>query len=193
MVVATAAEASRFKNPYPAILRPVLYTSGATVIVCAMICSAAFWSRRFEAGLGLLIGGTTAILMIMTYGRIIAEPTRSYATFARTIERLAPSARLICYPRFIESLPFYCRRRVILVGAKTELTYGAEHAPDAPKFFFARPEDLRRLWKEPQASVLVIDRTALGPIQSMLGDYRVLASNPRKLALIPKKSSIGGE
>ena len=184
-VLAIAADADRFKNPYPAILRPVLYVSGATVVVCAIVCSAVFWTRRFGAGLVALVGGAAATLMIMSYGRIMAESTRSYSALARSIERLAPQARLICYPRYIESLPFYCRRRVILIGAKTELTYGAEHAPDAARFFFTQRDDLLRLWKEPQPSVLVIDRGAFGQIQGLLGAYKVIASDSRKLALTP--------
>ncbi|MBV8452765.1 MAG: glycosyltransferase family 39 protein [Deltaproteobacteria bacterium] len=185
-VLAVASDAGRFKSPYPVILQPVLYLSGATAVICAIVCSGVFWMRRLEAGLALLIGGTAATLIIISYGRIIAEPTRSYAALARSIARLAPQARLICYPRYIESLPFYCRRRVILVGAKTELTFGAEHAPDASEFFFTRPDDLLRLWKEPQASVLVIDRGALGQIQGLLGEYQVIASDSKKLALTPK-------
>src|SRR5262249_42698906 len=144
----------------------------------------AFWTRHFATGLVLLIVGAAATLIIMSYGRIIVEPTRSYAALARGIERLAPDARLICYPRYIQSLPFYCRRRVILVGAKTELTYGAEHAADAPEFFFTRQEDLVRLWNEPQPSVLIIDRGVLGQMQSQLGDYKVIASDSKKLALV---------
>jgi 4-amino-4-deoxy-L-arabinose transferase-like glycosyltransferase len=183
VVLAAASQAGRFKNPYPAILQPVLYLSGATVVLCGIVCSAAFWARRFEPGLALLICGAAATLVIVSYGRIMAEPERSYATLARTIERLAPKARLICYPRYIESLPFYCHRRVILVGAKTELTYGADHAADAAEFFFSKEDDLLRLWKEPQASVLVIDRGALGQIAGILGAYAVIASDSRKLAL----------
>ncbi len=185
-VLAVAVGASRFKSPYPAIVQPVLYVSGAIVVICAILCTRAFWSRRLEVGLALLVGGAAVTLIIIGYGRIMAEPTRSYAALARRIERLAPRARLICYPRYIESLPFYCRRRVILVGAKTELAFGAEHAPDGSAFFFTRLDDLLRLWKEPQASVLVIDRGVLGQIQGLLGEYNVIASDSRKLALTPK-------
>ncbi|MBV8358260.1 MAG: glycosyltransferase family 39 protein [Deltaproteobacteria bacterium] len=188
-VLAVASEAGCFKSPYPVILQPVLYLSGATIVICAILCSAAFWTRRFEGGLALLIGGTAATLIIISYGRIMAEPTRSYAALARSIARLAPQAKLICYPRYIESLPFYCRRRVILVGAKTELTFGAEHAPDASEYFFTKLDDLLRLWKEPQVSVLVIDRGVLGQIQGRLGEYKVIASDSRKLALTPKDRS----
>jgi 4-amino-4-deoxy-L-arabinose transferase-like glycosyltransferase len=191
-VLAVASEPGRFKSPYLGILRPVLYISGATVVASGIICSAAFWTRRFPAGLAVLIGGAAVTLMTISYGRIMMEPVRSYAVLGRKIERLAPRAQLICYPRFIESLPFYCRRRVILVGAKTELTYGAEHAPDASGFFFTRRDDLLRLWAEPQQSVLVIDRGALAQIQSLLGSYTVIASDSRKLALtrIAKNTSV---
>jgi 4-amino-4-deoxy-L-arabinose transferase-like glycosyltransferase len=191
-VLAIAANAPRLKSPYPTLLQPVLFASGATIIVFAAASSAAFWAHRFAAGMTLLIGGAAAMLMTISYGRIRIESTRSYAALARSIERLAPDARLICYPRYIESLPFYCRKRIILVGAKTELTYGADHAPDASGFFFTRREDLFRLWTEPQASVLVIDRGALAPIQNRLGTYRVIASDSKKLALMRVRSGEKG-
>jgi len=185
-VLAVAYNAGWFKSPYPGMVQPVLYVAGATILVCAFASSAAFWNRRLEAGLALLIGTAAATMVIISYGRIMIEPTRSYATLARSIARLAPSARLVCYPRYIESLPFYCRRRVILVGAKTELTYGAAHAPDAARFFFTERDDLLRLWKEPEESVFVIDRGAMGQIQGELGKYKLIASDSRKLALVPE-------
>jgi hypothetical protein len=189
--IVVALCAGRFKSPSPEMLRPVLYAGGTVAVVCAIVCLAAFWSRRFEAGLALLVGGTAATLIIMGYGRIRMEPTRSYATLARTIERLAPDATLICYPRYIESLPFYCRRRVILIGAKTELTFGAEHASDAAEFFFTSREDLLRLWRKPQAPVLVIDRGAFGQLHGDLGKYSLIASDARKLVLAKEKSNVG--
>ena len=189
-VLVVAFEAGRFKSPYPVIVRPVLYVAGAIVIVCAIADSAAFWTRHFEAGLALLIAGAAATVILIGYGRLRAESTRSYATLGRSIAQLAPQARLICYPRFIESLPFYCRRRVILVGARTELAYGAEHAPDGARFFFTGQDDLLRLWKERQTSVLVIDRAALAQIQHLLGHFRVIASDSKKLALT-QETAIG--
>jgi 4-amino-4-deoxy-L-arabinose transferase-like glycosyltransferase len=184
VVSAVGYDAGGFKNPYPVLLVPILYFSAAAIVVGGITSAAAFWARRLEAGLGLLVGAAAATLMIITYGRIMIEPTRSYAVLARTIERRAPTARLICYPRYVESLPFYCRRRVILVGAKTELAYGAAHATDGPAFFFTGRDDVIRLWREPQSSVLVIDRGALAQIQQQLGAYTIVASDSKKLALI---------
>ncbi len=182
-VILIAAQSDRFKSPYLEILRSITYLSGTTVIVAATISAAAFWMNFPKTGLTFVIGGAAATLTLIGYGRIRIEPTRSYAALARSIARQAPTARLICYPRFIESLPFYCRRRVILIGAKTELAYGAKHSPDASDFFFDSREDLVRLWKQHTDTVLVIDRQALPGIQQLLGRYKVVASNAKKLAL----------
>jgi 4-amino-4-deoxy-L-arabinose transferase-like glycosyltransferase len=186
-VLAVAVEAEHFQSPYPAELQAILYVAGASAVISTLVCTAAFWTRRFEAGLVMLLGATALTVIVISYGRLKLEPTRSYAALARRLERLAPDARLICYPRYIESLPFYCRRRVILVGAKTELGFGAEHCADASNFFFSGSNDLVRLWNEPQPSVFVIDRGVLGQIRGLLGGYTVIASDSRKLALVPRQ------
>jgi 4-amino-4-deoxy-L-arabinose transferase-like glycosyltransferase len=183
-VIAVASRSDWFASPYVEMLQRTIYVAGTTVIICATISSVAFWRRCPETGLTFLVIGTAATLIIISYGRLTIESTRSYAALARSIARKAPSARLICYPRFMESLPFYCQRRVILVGAKTELTYGAQHSPDASDFFFQGRDDLLRLWNQYHDSVLVIDRGALPEIQGRLGSYQVIASDSKKLALI---------
>ena len=183
--IAAAINAYRFASPYPMIVHPALYLAGTTLVVGGFACFATFWNRRLAGGLAVFIATASATLMIGSYGRILAEPTRSYAQLAREIDRRAPAAVLICYPRYIQSLPFYCRRRVILVGAKTELAYGAAHAPDASQWFFTSRADLMRLWNQPRSTVLVIDRRALAPLRQSLGSYRVVASDSRKLAIMP--------
>jgi 4-amino-4-deoxy-L-arabinose transferase-like glycosyltransferase len=182
-IIAIAASVQLFQSPYPAMIRPALYAAGAVVSLCAVVASGAFWRRRFRLGMGLLVVGAASTLIIVSYGRIMLEPTRSYAVLARRIERIAPDAKLICYPRYVQSLPFYGHRRVIVVGAKTELAYGAAHVPDASQFFFTSRSDLLRLWKEAQPAVLVIDRKALPQIQKSLEPYKVIASDSKKLAL----------
>jgi 4-amino-4-deoxy-L-arabinose transferase-like glycosyltransferase len=191
VIIAIASTANLFESQYPAMVRPALYAAGATVTLCALLSSGAIWRRRFRLTIGLLIVGAASTLVIASYGRITLEPTRSYAVLARQIAHLAPNARLICYPRYVQSLPFYCRRRIILVGARTELGYGAEHAPDASSFFFVSRSDLLRLWKEAQPTVLVIDRKALPQVQASLEPYRVIASDTKKLAL--EKIATAGE
>jgi hypothetical protein len=113
----------------------------------------------------------------------MAEPLRSYAEFARTVAWRAPTARLICYPRYIQSLPFYSRRRVILVGPQTELAYGAEHSPDAAQYFFSRRADLMRLWNSAIPTVLIADKSAFPAMAASLGRYVVIAEDAKKIAI----------
>jgi aminoarabinose transferase-like protein len=167
------------------LVRPVLGIAASILLTGGIVCFVAFWQRRPAIGLALLVITATGVLVAGGYGRLIAEPTRSYARLARAIAEAAPDATLVCYPRYIQSLPFYCRRRVILVGAKTELAFGAAHDPDAAKYFFTAPADLFRLWNAPGPFVFVIDRDAFAPIRNSLTPYRLVASDAKKLAIAP--------
>ncbi|MGH7935197.1 MAG: glycosyltransferase family 39 protein [Candidatus Binataceae bacterium] len=183
-VIAVAIHAADFRTPYVMMVHPALYAAGAIAIVAGAVCFALFWSRRFALGLFALVLATAAVFVTATYGRLMASPFRSYATLARTIEARAPDATLICYPRYMQSLPFYCRRRVILVGNKTELTFGAKHSADADRYFFATQADLLRLWRERSPVVLVLDRSVFPPLESRLGAYTVIATDRKKIAIM---------
>ena len=182
-VIVTALNAHRFASPNPMLVRQALYLAGAVVITGGMACLVVFWYRRVTAGLTVFAATAAATLIVASYGRILAEPARSYARLARQLELRAPNAMLVCYPRYIQSLPFYTRRRVVLVGAKTELAYGAEHAADASEYFFSRRADLLRLWNQSRPTVIVIDRWALPPLAGSLWPFKVIASDEKKLAI----------
>jgi len=183
-VIAVALNAYRFASPYPMMVHPALFMAGTIVVVGGMLSFITFWRRRLDAGLFVLVAAAAASLIVASYGRILAEPARSYARLAREIAARAPDAVLVCYPRYIQSLPFYARRRVILVGPRTELEYGAEHSPDASQFFFDRRADLMRLWNQPQPTVLIVDRWAFPSLEKNLGSYSVIASDSKKIAIV---------
>jgi hypothetical protein len=176
--------AAEFRAPYPMMVRPAIEISATILIAGGLGCFVAFWIRRGELGLAVMVLTGAAVLTAISYGRLMAEPLRSYARLAREIERLEPDARLVCYPRYVQALPFYCRRRVILVGGKTELTFGSEHDPDAANYFFIRRADLLRLWNDPHPTVLVVDRFALDPIKRLLGPYTTITSDLKKVAIM---------
>jgi 4-amino-4-deoxy-L-arabinose transferase-like glycosyltransferase len=184
VAIGVAIYAAEFRAPYPMLVRPALEAGGAILVAGGIACGVIFWMRRSALGIGVLVMTGAAMLVAVSYGRLMAEPFRSYAHLAREIERQAPDARLVCYPRYVQSLAFYTRRRVILVGGKTELTFGSEHDPDAVEYFFIRRADLLRLWNDPRPTVLVIDRFALDPLKQSLGNYKVIASDPKKLAIM---------
>jgi 4-amino-4-deoxy-L-arabinose transferase-like glycosyltransferase len=181
--LAVGALADRFASPNPVLVRPALHAAGLIVLVASVLCFAAFWRRQVAAGLAILALASAAVIVVAGYGRRLAEPARSYAQLARLIAQRAPNARLICYPRYIQSLPFYTGRRVILVGPPTELAYGAAHAPDGSSYFFTRRADLLSLWREPQPSVLIVDRSAMPTLEDSLGAFTVIAEDNRKIAM----------
>ena len=177
-----AVVAPHLQSPNPMLVRPALYSGGAILIVSGIVSTVGF--RRWQPLLGLSAYGfaAAALLIVISYGRSMAEPARSYASLARAIAQRAPDATLVCYPRYIQSLPFYSRRRVILVGPQTELGYGAAHAADASQYFFNGPKDLIKLWNRTPKIVLVVDRSSFPAIEPMLGPYEVVASDGKKLA-----------
>jgi 4-amino-4-deoxy-L-arabinose transferase-like glycosyltransferase len=182
--IVVAMHAADFRAPYPAMVRPALMAAGAILAIGGVVCFVTFWSRRAALGLGMFILAAAAVLITISYGRLMAEPMRSYAQLARTIERLEPDARLVCYPRYVQSLPFYCRRRVILVGGRTELRFGSEHDPDASKYFFIRRTDMLKLWRDPRPTVFVVDRFVIKQLRKLFGPYKVIASDRKKLAIM---------
>lgn len=182
--IAVALHAGEFRAPYPAMVKPALELAGAILISGGLACFAAFWMRRGAIGLAAFIATAAAMLIAIGYGRIMAEPLRSYAGLARAIERLEPNARLVCYPRYVQSLPFYTRRRVIIVGGRTELTFGSNHDPDAAQYFFISRADLLKLWNDPRPTVFVVDRFVVDQLRKIFGPYRVIASDVKKLALM---------
>jgi hypothetical protein len=40
------------------------------------------------------------------------------------------------------------------------------------------------LWNDPRPTVLVIDRFALDPLKQSLGNYKIIASDPKKVAIM---------
>jgi 4-amino-4-deoxy-L-arabinose transferase-like glycosyltransferase len=183
-VLTVAACADRFASPNPAMVRPALQAAGPILLVAGVSCFVTFWRRRAVAGLATLALATAALLVVAGDGRLMAEPARSYAQLARLIAQRAPDARLICFPRYIQSLPFYTGRRVTLVGDPTELAYGAAHAADGPNYFFTRRADLLRLWNEPQPSLLIVDRGVMPALAKSLGTFTIIAEDHKKIAVM---------
>ncbi|MGC1678132.1 MAG: glycosyltransferase family 39 protein [Candidatus Binataceae bacterium] len=186
-VVAAAVLAPIFRTPYPIYVQPALYAIGAILVAGGAVTAAAFFSRRNAAGLGAIVITTALALGAGTWARIEAEPLRSYAVLGREVAARAPAAELICYHRYVQSLAFYTKRRVILVGTKTELGFGAALASDEKDYFFRTDADLMRLWEAPGAKVIVLDAPDLERLRARLGDYKLIGSEFHKRAILKSK------
>jgi len=183
MLVA-AMTAPLFSSPYIAAPRPALYALGLIGAAGGALVAEIFRHWRFDAGLAAMVLVAAIALGASSYLRLEAESLRSYAALAREVQARAPDATLICYPRYVQALPFYTRRRVILVGAPTELAFGEVHAADGNRYFFRSEDDVLRLWNVPGPVVLVIDQRELEQLQGRLGEFTVIGSEWHKRAIL---------
>src|SRR5207248_1978949 len=129
-----------------AIVKPAL-TAIAIVLLCGgAVAVAASFARRVRTAVAAIVATAALALVAATWARLEAEPLRSYAALSRKIERVFPGIPVISYHRYVQGLPFYCQRRVILVGPPSELRFGMERAPDRNEFFLASDKELLDLW-----------------------------------------------
>lgn len=186
-MLGAAMAAPLFSTPYLAAARPALYVLGLIGAGGGVLIAEIFRHWRMDAGFAAIAVMAALALGAGTYVRLDVESLRSYAALAREVESRAPDATLICYPRYVQALPFYTRRRVILVGAPTELEFGRAHAVDRSRFFFSSENDLLRLWNMPGPVVLVIDQRELKKIHERLGEFIVIGSEWHKRAILKAK------
>ncbi|HUO05053.1 MAG TPA: glycosyltransferase family 39 protein [Candidatus Binataceae bacterium] len=182
--IASAIEAAHFRTPYVMAVRPALVAIGLIMLAGGMVATAMFRARRAAAGLAAITITMAFALIAGGWARIDAEPLRSYADLSRTVAMKEPDATLICYHRYVQSLAFYNRRRVILVGQLNELDFGAKRADDAAQWFPTTDEQLLALWKQPKKSVLLIDQPELERLGARLAPYELIAAEGRKRAII---------
>jgi 4-amino-4-deoxy-L-arabinose transferase-like glycosyltransferase len=178
-------------GPYLTLGRPALIAIGTILVAGGVLTAGLFSRRRLETAVLSLTLTSAAALLAGSYGRLAVEPMRSYAQLSRSVAIQAPGAVLICYHRYIQALPFYTGRRVILVGSRSELGFGAAHSADAGDYFFASDADLVRLWNRPIKSVLLIDQPDLDRLRPALGNIRVIASEHKKRAVVKADSEVG--
>ena len=183
-VIIAALEAASFRTPYPMLLQPELFAIGGILVFGAAMTTVAFSARLTGAGLSLIVLTLAGALSAGTWARLAAEPLRSYASLSRAVAERAPSAQIICYHRYVQGLPFYTRRRVIVVGPLSELRFGAERATDASDYFFTSDADLLRLWNRPGDTVVVLDAGDLARLKDRLGNFTLLAVEHTKRAIV---------
>ena len=176
--------APSFRSPYPMYVQPALFAVGGVLIAGGALTVGAFFAHRNGAGLSALVFTTALTLIAASWARIEAEPLRSYADLAREVALHAPDATVICYHRYVQALPFYTRKRIVLVGARTELAFGAALAPNRDQYFLKTDADLMRLWDSSGQKILVLDAPDLARLKDQLGDFSVIGSEYRKQAIV---------
>jgi len=186
--IVAASAAAQFRTPYAMAARPALFAIGVMLVTGGAVTTAMFVARRTAAGLGAIVVTLALALIAGGWARLETEPMRSYAGLSRAIAEQAPDAAIICYHRYVQSLPFYNRRRVILVGGRTELDFGARLDPDAREWFLNNDEQMFRRWEQPGGRVVVVlDAGDLARMQERFGDFDVIGIEGRKRAILRRE------
>ncbi len=186
-VIVAAIAAPQLRTPYVMAARPAMYAIGAILVAGGAVTTAMFVARRNPAGLAAIIVTLALALIAGGWARLETEPMRSYAVLSRAIAEAAPDAAIICYHRYVQSLAFYNRRRVVLVGGRTELDFGSRLDPDAREWFLNSDEQMFRRWDQPGRVVIVLDAGDLARMKERLGDFDVIAIEGRKRAIIRRE------
>ncbi len=183
-----ALMAAHIRTPYVMAARPALNAAAAIFIAGGIAATICFIGRRATLGIGCVVAAMAFALVAGTYARIEVEPLRSYADLCRAIAGTAGDAPIICYHRYVQALPFYNRRRVILLGARTELDFGARHDPEMRQWFWNKDEQLFDFWNAPGEKVVVLDEADLERMKPHLTGFTIVAAEGRKLAIIKRGS-----
>ena len=186
-VMVAAIAAPNFRTPYVMAARPAIYAIAAILLVGGTLTTAMFITRRTAAGLGAIVVTLAFALIAGGWARLETEPMRSYADLSRAIAEKAPDATIICYHRYVQSLAFYNRRRIVLVGGRTELDFGAQHDPDAPAWFLNNDDQMFHLWEQPGRKVLVLDAGDLARMKERLEEFDVIAIEGKKRAILRRE------
>ena len=186
-VIVAAIAAVQFRTPYVMAARPAMYAIGAILMTGGAVTTAMFVTRRTAVGLGAIVVTLAFTLIAGGWARLETEPMRSYAGLSRAIAEKAPDADIICYHRYVQSLPFYNRRRVVLLGGRTELDFGARLNPDAREWFMNNDAQMFRRWEQPGRVVIVLDAGDLARLKERFGEFDVIAIEGKKRAIVRRE------
>ena len=179
-----AAMAPHFRTPYIMLARSTMFMVGISFVFWGVIASICFVQRRATLGIAAVIAAMAFGFFAGTFVRIEVEPLRSYADLSRAVAARTSDAPLLCYHRYVQGLAFYNRRRVMLVGSRTELDFGARRDPEMHTWFLKNDEQLYDWWNAPGRKVIVLDADDLDRMKPRLGDFELVASEGRKRAII---------
>jgi 4-amino-4-deoxy-L-arabinose transferase-like glycosyltransferase len=186
-VMIAAIAAPNFRTPYVMAARPAMYAIAAILLLGGGVTTAMFITRRTAEGLGAIVVTLAFALIAGGWARLETEPISPYTQLRRAIPQKAPDATIICYHRYVQSLPFYNRRRVVLVGGRTELDFGAQHDPDANEWFLSNDDQMFHLWEQPGRKVLVLDAGDLARMKERLEEFDVIATEGKKRAILRRE------
>ncbi|HYW75244.1 MAG TPA: glycosyltransferase family 39 protein [Gammaproteobacteria bacterium] len=89
-----------------------------------------------------------------------------------------------------QTLPFYLRRTMILVAYQGELAFGIDHARSSLEGrYMSSLQDFAAAWRAHSQGLAFVPRPVLPKVKALGIHYRIVAENPRWVALVPETAS----
>jgi 4-amino-4-deoxy-L-arabinose transferase-like glycosyltransferase len=149
-----------------------------------MVVTGAVMRRANQPRTALAVAACGWLLLLST-AIASRDVTTSYRRLGGVIDASAGAAdRVVIYRHYVQGIPFYAHRRVVLVGARGELAFGSEQG-DQSAFFWRHDDKLLEAWASPTRLFLVINRTELAALRPQLSSPPIqIAAEGKKVVVI---------
>jgi 4-amino-4-deoxy-L-arabinose transferase-like glycosyltransferase len=169
-------------RPQVAVILPRIYLGGVVLAVMTGTILILLQRRVYQANLVMMFVGMLVLQLIAISGRTVTE---QYPALGMAIRQQArPQDQVILYNHYVQGIPFYAGRRVVVVGGHGELDFGS-HQGDQSAFFWEQDESLVEAWQSSRRVFLVINRLELDPLQPQLQPApRQIAAQGKKVLIV---------
>lgn len=144
------------------IILPRVYGGGLMVVATALVALVLLRRRRLVGSIAALVVGLLGLQAIAISGRGVV---RHYEQLGRAIrEQARPNDLIVTYQHYVQGIPFYGRRRTVMVRGWGELDFGRRQGHQEA-YFWQTDEELLQAWRLPRHVFLVINRVELDPLR----------------------------
>ena len=158
---------------------PAAYLGALVLGATALAALAVLRHHGPQACFATVLIGVLALQIVALTGRGVAADFRSLGLAVRAQAR--PQDDVITYLHYVQAIPFYGRRRTIMVRGWGELDFGSRQS-DEGAFFWDKDAQLIDAWQTPGRRIfLIVNRVELEPLLSQL------QPPPRQVAAFGKK------
>ncbi len=169
--------------------RPWLIAAGA-VILALTILAILMRKRELVAIVAVAAAWVIATRLVML-GAAAFGPDYSTRGLVHAVEAYnRPGVPVYSVGGYQQTLPFYLRRTMILVAYQGELAFGIDHARSSLEGrYIASLQDFAADWRAHSQGLAFVPRPVLPKVKALGIHYRIVAENPRWVALIPEKTT----
>ncbi|MBI5419214.1 MAG: glycosyltransferase family 39 protein [Deltaproteobacteria bacterium] len=143
--------------------------------------------RRLGAERVVLLSFLILALFLTSLNRPAGFYLGNYKSVKALAETLSASLRpgdvVAQYGTYRQVIPFYTKRRSVLVEEVGELEYGADHAKDRAGYFLSAGE-FQRLWNSGKRVFCVFGRGAMPLIMERFPDHRLLYRSDEGILIV---------